>query len=82
MGKTLKKSRKMQKIVLAADSVKIAGPKVDGGYSVTFGAGDQQSINVAKLLAIPQGIPISVTIELDEREVEARPNVIGANSGR
>lgn len=51
------------KVTLKADKVKITGPKVDGGFSVTLEVGEYEQAEVAKLLAIPQNVVINVQIE-------------------
>lgn len=40
------------KLVLHPDSIKINGPKVDMGYSLTFNIGEYEKNVVAQLLAI------------------------------
>lgn len=49
-----------------ADKVKVNGPKVDGGFSVTFEVGEHMQYEVAKLIAIPQQVSLKVVVELDE----------------
>lgn len=49
-----------------ADKVKVNGPKVDGGFTVTFEVGEHQQFEVAKLLAIPQQTTMKVVLEIDE----------------
>lgn len=56
------------KLSLKADSVKVVGPKVDGGYSVTFGAGENEAVNVAKLLAIPKQSIINIEMQVEEAD--------------
>lgn len=55
------------KLKLIADSVKVAGPRIDGSYSVTFSAGEHQAVNVAKLLAIPKNSLINLDIEIEQK---------------
>lgn len=50
-------------ITFEADKVKVTGPKVDGGFSITFEAGEYMQATIAKLLLIPQQTTIKVTIE-------------------
>lgn len=46
-----------------ADKIKVTGPKVDGGYTVSFDVGEYEQLKVAKLLAIPQDAIKKVTVE-------------------
>lgn len=46
-----------------ADSMKIYGPKVDGSFTVTFGTGEYEQLNIAKLMAISQATIIKVKVE-------------------
>ena len=50
----------------SADKIKISGPKIDGGYSVSFDVGEFEQPNVAKLFAIPQQTNVKVSVEIDE----------------
>ena len=62
----------MQPIEILSDKVRINGPKIDGSWTVTFETGEQEQINVAKLLAIPQQTNIKLTVELtDERPADS-----------
>lgn len=45
-------------IELTSDSIKIAGPRVDGNYTITLNVGEWQAIQIAKLLAVPTNTPI------------------------
>lgn len=54
----------MSKLDFIADKVRINGPKVDGGYSVTFEVGDYEQDKVASLLTIPQGEAINISVEV------------------
>ena len=56
----------MTDLEFSADKIKINGPKVDGGFTVTFETGEQEQINVAKLLAIPQQTSVKVKIEIND----------------
>lgn len=50
-------------IQLTSDGLKVNGPKVDGGYSVTFTTGGHEAINIAKLLALAnQGLIVQVSL--------------------
>jgi hypothetical protein len=51
-------------ITFIADKVKITGPKVDGGYSVTFMVGEYQQLEVAKMVVLPPLTALKVTVEL------------------
>ena len=50
----------------SADKIKVNGPKIDGGYSVSFDVGEFEQPNVAKLFAIPQQTNVKVSVEIDE----------------
>lgn len=54
----------MSRLEFIADKVRINGPKVDGGYSVTFEVGDYEQDKVASLLTIPQGEAIQISVEV------------------
>lgn len=61
------------KVVLVADKVVVSGPKVDGGYKVTFEIGEYEQAKVAQVMTIPQQTPIVITVQTeDERERSAR----------
>lgn len=48
-----------------ADKVKITGPKVDGGFTVSFDVGEYEQSKVAQLLSIPQDSVKRVRVEVD-----------------
>lgn len=50
-------------IKLTADKVKVTGPKVDGGYTVSFDVGEYEQANVARIIIIPQGQAIEITVK-------------------
>jgi len=52
-------------INMVADKVKVYGPKVDGGYSVTFEVGEYQADMVAELVKIKGGRAIKLTVEVE-----------------
>ncbi len=47
---------------ITADKVKVNGPQVDGGYSVTFYVGEYQQKEIAELIKLPQGELIELDI--------------------
>lgn len=49
-------------IEFKADKVKLSGPNVDGGYSITFYTGEYEQLNVAKLMTLPQEVPLKVSV--------------------
>lgn len=51
-----------------AQKIKISGPKIDGSFVVTLETGEDQQLNVAKLLAIPQNRYVKVTVQEVETE--------------
>lgn len=55
-------------INFSADKVKIHGPKVDGGFTVSLEVGEYEQRAVAKLLMLPQNGIVQVTIEQAEGE--------------
>lgn len=55
----------MASITFHADKVKVTGPKVDGGFTVSFDLGEYDQDKVASLLTIPQDTVKKVTVEVD-----------------
>lgn len=51
-------------IEFLADQVKVAGPKVDGSYSITFSVGEYEHKKVAELLSLPQDTVKKVSVEV------------------
>ncbi len=49
-------------ITFVADKIKINGPQIDGGYSVTFYTGEYTKQEVAKLLSLNEG-NLKITVE-------------------
>lgn len=49
-----------------AEKVKVTGPKVDGGYSVTFEVGEYEQQHVANLLLLPRDTIIQVSVEVQD----------------
>lgn len=43
-----------QVLTFQVDKIKVNGPKVDGGYSITFEVGEYEQLKIAALLTIPQ----------------------------
>lgn len=56
----------MGELSFSSDRVKINGPKVDGGFTVTFEVGEYEQESIAKLLMIPQNKVIKVIVEVDD----------------
>lgn len=54
---------KKEGISFTADKVKVNGPKIDGGYSVTFEVGQYEQEKVAELMKIPQMTNLSVGVK-------------------
>lgn len=48
-----------------ADGVKVAGPKIDGSWSVTFNVGEYEQVEVAKLLMLQQHQVLTVRVDDD-----------------
>lgn len=61
------KTTEKVKISFNADSMKIYGPKVDGGFTVTFTTGEYEQLSIVKLMAISQAMNIKVTAEVDDQ---------------
>lgn len=58
-------------IKLNWDKVKIAGPKIDGSYTLSFDVGEYEQLKVALVLGIPQNTGGKLTIApADESLVE------------
>ena len=57
-------------ITLIADKVRINGPKVDGGLSITFEVGEYEQEKIAELLKIPQQTPLEVTVKIYGTETQ------------
>ena len=59
------------KIEFTADLIKIRGPKVDGGWSVTFEVGEYE---VSKILELPflNGAPINVAVDVVKPDCDKR----------
>ena len=53
-------------ITFIADKVKITGPKVDGGYSVTLMVGEYQQLEVAKMVVLPALTALKITVEVED----------------
>lgn len=56
----------MKRIEFAADKASVAGPKVDGGYKVTFEVGEYMQQAVSELLRLPQQRPLKVSVEVED----------------
>ena len=50
-------------IEFTADKIKVSGPKVDGGYTVSFDVGEFEQLKVAALMTLPQGESVKVGVE-------------------
>jgi len=50
-------------ITFNADKVKIAGPRVDNSFTVTFETGEYEKSKLAELFLIPSDSMLKVTIE-------------------
>jgi len=48
---------------IISDKIRIAGPKVDGGFTVMLDVGEHGQMDVAKLLAIPQTSSVKWIVE-------------------
>lgn len=52
----------MKKLELIADKIIVRGPKIDGGYSVTFELGEYMQQKVAEILKIPQQTEVKIIV--------------------
>lgn len=57
-------------VELLSDKIVVRGPKVDGGYSVTFEVGSYEQVNVAKLLALPTDTAYKLEVKVDDGQTE------------
>lgn len=48
-----------------ADKVKVLGPKVDGGYAITFEVGEHEQEKIGDIIKIPQQTELKITIEIE-----------------
>lgn len=48
---------------LIADKVKVNGPKVDGGFTVSFDVGEYEQHIISEVLLLKQGEAINITLE-------------------
>jgi hypothetical protein len=58
-------SHTQAQIKFIADKVRVNGPKVDGGYSVTFEVGEYEQEQVSELLKFPQQSNMEVSVKQD-----------------
>lgn len=54
------------KLELLADKVKVNGPKVDGGFTLSFEVGEYEQSKIAEVLKLKQNEVLKVTIENEE----------------
>ena len=54
-------------IELIADKLSIRGPKIDGGYTITFDLGEYMQNQVSELLKLPQNKEIKIIIETNRK---------------
>ena len=52
----------MEELSFGADKVRVTGPMADGSYKVSFYTGEYQQVEVAQMVAIPQGTMLKVTV--------------------
>jgi len=64
----------VEKIEFSIDKLKVAGPHVDGGLTITLWAGQYESVEISKLLASTMmgDMQYRVTIEPVERKDNER----------
>jgi hypothetical protein len=54
-------------ITIVADSLKVVGPTADGGWKITLSCGEYMAEQVARLVTLPQQVPLEVTVGLYQR---------------
>ena len=54
------------KITFSSSKIRFNGPKVDGGYVISFEAGEESQVEIAKLMVLPQNENVSVTVEYNK----------------
>jgi len=62
-GSQILESYESMKLTFNADKIKLSGPKHDGSYTIQFETGEYEQMNVAKLMMIPQGTPVKISVE-------------------
>jgi hypothetical protein len=58
---------KMGGITLTVDRLRISGPLIDGGFRLSLDLGEYMAEQVAKLVTLPQQVPLEVTVGLYQR---------------
>lgn len=56
----------MKTIEFTSDKIRITGPKVDGGYTVSFEVGEYSQLKVAALLTLDQEKTKTVEVSVDD----------------
>ncbi len=51
-----------------ADKVRISGPKIDGGYVISFEVGEHMANKVSEIIRLPQNTALKVDITPLENE--------------
>jgi hypothetical protein len=54
-------------ITLVSDKLTIRGPLVDGGFRLSLDVGEYMAEQVARLVTLPQQVPLEVTVGLYQR---------------
>lgn len=54
------------KLELLADKVKVNGPKVDGGFTLSFEVGEYEQSKIAEVLKLKQNEVLRITVEQHE----------------
>lgn len=59
-----------KKVSFTADKVRISGPKIDGGYVISFEVGEYMKHKVAEIIGISQETSMKVVVVPDEIDKE------------
>jgi hypothetical protein len=56
-----------QDITIVSDKLTVHGPTADGGFRITLDVGEYMAEQVARLVTLPQQVPLEVTVGLYQR---------------
>ncbi len=60
----------VNKVKFIADKVRVSGPKIDGGYVISFEVGEHMAHKVSEIVMLPQQIALEVMVTTLENEVK------------
>ena len=55
-----------KKVSFTADKVRVSGPKIDGGYIISFEVGEYMKDRVAQIINLSQDEELKVTVTVDD----------------